>query len=155
MRVFRKVALALSIPLMGCYTLEPIGGATPEVGRRLSVDINDQGRVALGGSIGPEIGSIEGRLVSQENGEFMLAVSHVRFLRGGEQTWTGEKVSIRKDFIGTTYERRFHKGRTAMLAAVLVSGVVAIVAAQDLLGFGQDEPTDPKDPGEDLRPRRP
>jgi hypothetical protein len=141
---------------MGCYTLQPIGGTTPDVGQKLALDINDQGRVALGGLMGPEIGSIEGRLVSQENGEFLLAVSHVRLLRGGEQTWTGEKVSIKRDFVGTTYERRFHKGRTALLSAVIVAGVVAVAASQDLLGFGQDErPKPPVDPPNDLRPRRP
>jgi hypothetical protein len=141
---------------MGCYTLQPIGGSTPDVGQRLALDINDQGRMALGGSIGPEIGAIEGRLVSQENGEFLLAVSHVRFLRGGEQTWTGERVSIKRDFVGTAYERRFHKGRTALLSAVIVAGVVAVAASQDLFGFGQDPRTDPPDdPPIDLRPRRP
>lgn len=142
--------------LTGCYTLEPVRTA-PEVGSKLAVDVNDVGRVALGGMIGQEIGQIEGRLVSQENGEYVLAVSKVRFLRGGQQVWTGEAVHVKKEHVSTTYQKRFHKGRTIALTAVMISGVVAIVFAQDLLGFGQDESPPPRTdpPPIDLRPRRP
>jgi hypothetical protein len=141
--------------LTGCYTLQPVRTA-PEVGAKLAVDVNDVGRVALGGMIGQEIGQIEGRLVSQEDGEYVLAVSKVRFLRGGQQVWTGEEVHVRKEHVGNTYERRFHKGRTIALTAAILGGVAAVVAAQDLLGFGQDEaPPKPPEPPIDLRPRRP
>jgi hypothetical protein len=154
--LFRNSCVISALFLTGCYTLEPVRTA-PEVGSKLAVDVTDVGRVALGGLIGQEIGQIEGRLVSQENGEFVLAVSKVRFLRGGQQVWTGEEVHVRKDHVATTYQKRFHKGRTIALTAVLVSGIVAIVVGQDLLGFGQDEspPNRTEPPATDLRPRRP
>ena len=147
----------VGVLLTGCYTLQPVGSVTPDVGTKLALDVNDAGRVALGGLIGPEIGQIEGRLLSQENGDMMLAVSQVRFLRGGVQTWTGERLSIKRDFVGSTYERRFHKGRTILLTSVLVAGVVAIAASQDLLGFGNENSSNPRpiDPGTDFRPRFP
>jgi hypothetical protein len=36
---------------------------TPAVGEKVAFDVNDAGRVALGGSLGPEIAQIEGRVV--------------------------------------------------------------------------------------------
>jgi len=154
--LFRNSWVISALFLTGCYTLEPVRTA-PEVGSKLAVDVNDVGRVALGGMIGQEIGQIEGRLVSQENGEYVLAVSRVRFLRGGQQVWTGEEVHVKKEHVAITYEKRFHKGRTIALTAVMLSTVAAIVVGQDLLGFGQDEePSVPKEPPPiDLRPRRP
>ena len=35
--------------------------------------------------MGPEIGQIEGRLLEKDTGQFLVAVSSVRMLRGGEQ----------------------------------------------------------------------
>ena len=122
--------------LAGCYTLQPVMGPGPEVGTKLAFDVTDVGRVALGGTVGPEVGQIEGQLVNQENGEYVLAVTAVRFLRGGEQVWAGEKVRIKKEYVGTTYERRFHKGRTVALSTVLVGGLYAIAVSQDLFGLG-------------------
>jgi hypothetical protein len=127
----------------GCYTLQPATQAAPEVGSVVALDVNDAGRVALGGSIGPEIGQIEGRLISQENGGYLLAVSSVRFLRGGEQVWTGERVRVSREHVGNTYERRFDKGRTIALSAVFVAGVAAIILSRDLIGFGREPGEEP------------
>jgi hypothetical protein len=128
----------------------------PEVGTVVALDVNDVGRVARGGSIGPEIGQIEGRLISQENGEYLLAVSSVRFLRGGEQIWNGERVRVNKEHVGNTYARRFHKGRTIALSAAIVGGIAAIVATRDLIGLGREPGTPlPDSSGTTLRFPRP
>ena len=145
------IALVL---VAGCYTLQPATQAAPEVGTVVALDVNDVGRVALGGSLGPEIGQIEGRLISQENGEYLVAVSSVKYLRGGEQIWSGERVRVNREHVGNTYERRFHKGRTIALSAVVMAGVAAIVASRDLFGFGRepgDNPGDGDPGGEALR----
>lgn len=129
-----SLALALTL-IAGCYTLQPAVRA-PESGTVVALDITDAGRVALGGTIGPEIGQLEGRLISSENEEYLIAVTSVRFLRGGEQVWAGERVRLRKEYVGNAYERRFSKGRTIALGATVVAGVAAIVLTQDLFGFG-------------------
>lgn len=135
----------------GCYTLKSTSTA-PTPGSVMAFDINDAGRVALGGTIGPEIGQVEGRLVSQDNGEYVLAVSTVRFLRGGEQVWSGERVRINRDQVGNSYVRRFDKGRTVTLGAVVVAGVAALILSRDLIGFGREpEPPGPPGGGEALR----
>ena len=151
-----RVAIVGAVLLAGCYTLQPVMGPAPEAGTRLAFDVNDAGRVALGGTVGPEVGQIEGHLVSQENGDYVLAVSAIRFLRGGEQIWTGEKVRIKKEYVGRTYERRFHKGRTVALGAVVVGGLFAIAVSQDLFGLGHAAiPINPPDTNPDFRGRRP
>lgn len=157
MRLLHLAGLTASVLVAGCYVLQPVPstGSAP-LGMKMALDVNDVGRVALGGSMGPEIGQIEGRLVSQQNGEYVVAVSAVRYLRGGEQTWTGEKVSIKKEYVGNTYERRFHRGRTIALSTAVAGGLFAIAVSQDLFGLGHAAtPIIPPDTGVSLRPRRP
>src|SRR5262245_20986479 len=94
----------LSVLLAGCYTLQPASGVAP-LGAIVAFDINDVGRVALGGAVGPEIGTIEGRLLNTADGEYTVAVKSVKYLRGGTQVWSGEPVAIKKDFVGNSYIR--------------------------------------------------
>ena len=61
--------------------LEPIRGSSPVLGTRVALDVNDVGRVALGGSMGPEIDRVEGRLIERDNGEYLLGVTSVSLLR--------------------------------------------------------------------------
>ena len=151
MRTFRQAGLAgIVLALVGCYTLQPTGGVTPPVGSEVAFDVNDAGRLALGGAMGPEIKQIEGRLLDQENGEYVVAVSTIRLLRGGEQAWSGEKVRIKSEHVGTAYRRRLSKGRTIALAAVGV-GAVALIATQSIVGGG-DEVIRP--PGDSAQTRR-
>jgi hypothetical protein len=122
--------------LSGCYTLRPAGSTTLAPGEVVALDINDQGRVALGGAIGPEIARIEGRLVDTDPEEYLLSVRRLEFLRGGEQSWTGERVRIRHDFVGTVYERQLSRPRSYTLAAVVIAGAVTFFATRDLFGLG-------------------
>ncbi len=149
MQATRLLSLGFALILVtGCYTLQPVTQAAPEVGSVLALDVNDAGRVALGGTIGPEIGQIEGRLIGQDNGEFLMAVSTVRYLRGGEQLWSGERVRVNREHVGNTYERRFHRGRTIALSVAVLAGVAAIVASRDWIGYGRE-------PGEEPGPGNP
>lgn len=150
------ICAALVGTLAGCYTLQPASGTSLPVGTKVALDVNDAGRVSLGGTIGPEIGRIEGLLVSKENGEYQLAVSGVQFLRGGQQAWTGERVAIKSEYVGTVYERRFHRGRTTALGVAVVGGLATVVVTRDLFGLGTTgRPEPPIDTGIALRFRRP
>ena len=123
----RPVAIAIGLAaaalLGGCYTLQPTGGVSPEVGTRVALDVNDQGRVALGGSMGPEIDQIEGRLVQRDTSDYVVAVSAVHLLRGGEQVWTGEQVHIKPSYVNRVYTREFSSGRTIALSVIGVAAV--------------------------------
>ena len=140
----RRIAVALSgVLVSGCYTLQPvINGHLPPLGSAIALDINDAGRVVLGGTMGPEIGQIEGRLVQKDSVEYVLSVSSVRFLRGGEQTWAGERIHIKNDFVSSVQQKQFSRGRTAAISAVAL-GVVAIIVTRSLIGSGQGIPANP------------
>ena len=139
------VACTFGLTVAGCYTLQPISGLDPLVGSQVAFDVNDAGRVALGGSMGPEISQIEGRLVQRDTDQYVVAVSAVHLLRGGEQPWTGESVRIKSAYVGTSYQRRFSPGRTAALSAVGVAAL-ALLAGRSLLGAGAtDRPVVPGD----------
>lgn len=135
----------LSSLLTGCYTLQPVR-TLPPVGSRVALDVNDAGRVALGGSIGPAIERIEGSLVA-ENGDYVIAVSSIRFIGGGAQIWTGERVAIKPDHVNMAFERRFSRGRTITLVTTLVAATAAVAFGSDLVGLGrEDRPRPPRDP---------
>jgi hypothetical protein len=123
---------------MGCYTLEPIGSTTPQPGTIMGFDLNDAGRVALGGSMGPEIGQIEGRLIERDSSEYVVGVTGLRFLRGGEQVWHGEVVHVKTSYVSSLYERRFSTARSVALGAAGLGAIVAI-ATKSLAGLGTTE----------------
>jgi len=138
---------ALAVLLTGCYTLQPASGVGSPVGTRVAFDVNDAGRVALGGTMGPEIGQIEGRLLNADNGDYLIAVTVVRLLRGGEQVWRGERVRIKPEHVGNTYELRFSRARTIALSATIVGGVAAFVLGRGLFEPGDgDGPSPPVEP---------
>lgn len=136
--------LVLGSALVGCYTLQPTRGATPSVGEKAAFDVNDAGRVALGGSLGPEISQIEGRVLGHENGEYLLAVSNIKLLKGGEQVWTGEQVRLKSDYVSTTYERKFSRSRTIAVSAV-GAGLFALILTQSIKGGGSEADKVPGD----------
>jgi hypothetical protein len=125
--------------LTGCYSFEPVHGPTPVVGTEIAFDINDAGRVALGGSMGPEIARIEGRLVEKGSADYLVKVTSVQLLRGGEQTWSGEAVRIKSEYVASVYEKRFSPARSVVLGAVGV-GIAAAIAGRSILGSGEADP---------------
>ena len=127
---------------MGCYTFEPTGSAVPDPGVVVALEINDAGRLALGGSMGPEIAQVEGRLLSVDQAAFRVGVSNLRLLRGGEQAWSGEPVQINREFVSSVRERRFSSGRTIALSAVGVGGL-AFVLTRSIVGGGTESPPKP------------
>ena len=152
MSVFTRLgSLVCAVVLVGCYTLQPTGGPVPDVGKVIGLDINDAGRVALGGAMGPTIGQVEGRLVQRDSSAFVVAVTAVHLLTGGEQVWRGESVRIKSEYVSSLYERRFSKARSAALAALGV-GAIAIIASRSLIGLGDQDPG--KAPGDTAQSQR-
>lgn len=130
--------------MAGCYVLQPAaGGAGLEPGALMALEVNDVGRLALGGQMGPEIVSIEGRLVSAQADEYEVAVKSVKLIQGGNQLWSGEKVRIKKEYVAHTYERKFSKSQTIALGAVVVAAVYAVAVKQNLFGLGKGDPDPP------------
>ena len=148
-------SMALGALTLGCYSLQPTVGVTPGPGVRVAFDINDAGRVALGGAMGPEIAQIEGRVLQQSGDDYLLAVSNVHLLRGGVQVWKGEQVRINTSHISSSYVRRFSKTRTVILGTVVGGGFVAFMASRGLIGGGDPSDRPPTNGGVDAFTIRP
>ncbi|HEX9166233.1 MAG TPA: hypothetical protein VF862_10000 [Gemmatimonadales bacterium] len=140
--------LAWALAITGCYTMTPVTGPVPEVGTMVAFAINDAGRAALGGSLGPEVDRIEGRLLETTDDGYLLAVSSLTLLRGGQQVWQGEQVRVSKQYVNSAFERRFSMGRTIGAGAIVVGGFAAFLATRSLLGAGQSETKPPSDSGQ-------
>lgn len=124
------VLASLCLPVLaGCYALQPVSTPVPQQGTRVAFDVNDAGRVALGGSMGPAIEQVEGNLLEAESDAYLLSVTAVRLLDGGEQRWAGEAVRIKREYINNTYVRKFSPGRTVAVSAAGIAAVVAIATA--------------------------
>jgi hypothetical protein len=143
---------AVGLCTAGCYTLQPVVGSGPFLGDQLSLSINDAGRVALGGAIGPEISEIEGRLVQKDSSQYVMSVTLLRLLRGGEQVWSGEKIPVKSAFVSSVQVRRFSRARSVALGAVGV-GTVAYMLTRAIIGSGSHEnkPGQPSDSANTLR----
>jgi hypothetical protein len=135
-RLFSLILLGVSVA--GCYSLQPARGGLPPVGSQVAFDVTDSGRVALGGAMGPEIAQVEGRLVSKEDTAYVLAVSAIRLLRGGEQVWRGEQVRLRREDVGSAYVRRFATARSVALGGTVVGSFAAFLITRALRGEGSE-----------------
>lgn len=117
----------------------------------MALGINDAGRAALGGQMGPEISEVEGRLLEKDSAHYVLSVQQIRLIRGGEQVWSGERIDISSQFVTGVQERKFSRGKTALLSTAAV-GAVVLAFRQGLLGsLIQDEGKVPPDTGISIR----
>ena len=138
MRVLGGVGIArmLVLPLVaGCYTYVPVTTTLPVPGAKLSLVLNDQGRIDAARQIGPYTMKVEGALLESTDVDYVLRVTDVVDIRGERSRWAGETVPLRRSYVAMTYERRPARGRTAFLIAGLATAFIGSVIGFDLLGF--------------------
>ncbi len=138
------------VPLLlgaaGCYQYLAVPSPVPQ-GTRVAVELNDQGRADLRGTIGPAIARLEGPLVHNSDTAFVLNVLQTRGLTGQLNRWSGETVSVRREYVQSITERRFSRSRTTMALLASAAGVLAFILSRDLLGFGGGDVSPVPDPG--------
>jgi hypothetical protein len=132
----RCAALALAVlAASGCYVNRPLDAA-PEPGTNVVLAVNDRGRVALADSVGEAVAQIEGALVSRRDSVFIVRVRAVEYLNGQRHRWTGEPLTIREEHLRDVHARRMSRGRTAVVAGVVSSSLIAFILSRDLFGIG-------------------
>lgn len=127
--------LPLLLCAAGCYAYVPVPSPVP-VGTRVAVDLNDQGRADLRGVIGPEIARVEGPLVHNSDTAYVLNVLETRGTAGKLSRWSGETVSLRREYVRAITERRFSRSRTTLAVVAGAASVLAFILTRDLLGLG-------------------
>ena len=127
----------VALPLVGaCYVYAPVTTPDPQPGVRLTLDLNDQGRAALVTSVGPEAAQVDGALVSDIGGEYVIRVAGVVGRQGVRTKWNGETVTLRQEYVRRIRERKFSRGRTVFTIAGVLGAVVGLAAGTNLVGFG-------------------
>ena len=135
LRIWAGTAGLLPGLLGACYTSHPLP-ANPEPQTRVSVQLSDVGRVGTAKTIGAGTQSVDGRIVTADDTAYRLAVSSVKPLRGPRVRWTGEEVTVRREYVAIAQERRLSKSRTALFGAAVAFVAVTALAYFDILGFG-------------------
>lgn len=134
----RLVGAGLLPGLAGaCYTYAP-AVVTPEPTAQISVVLSDYGRLEASRQIGPQAARVEGSVVAASDTGYLIAVSGVKPITGAWVRWTGETVSLRRDFVVSVYQRRLSRVRTVVFAAGVAAALTAAIVGFDLLGVGQD-----------------
>ena len=126
-----------------CYSVEPIASVTPTPGTRLTLAINDGGRVALGGSMGPEIRIVEGKLLTKQDSTYVLSMIGVNYLNGTFQKWAGETVRINSGMVSGFFEKRFSTAKTVMVLAGAAAAGYLITNGYTFKPGGKDDPPPP------------
>ena len=128
----------------GCYTVVPLQ-TMPVPGNTLVMDLNDQGRSALGASIGSAASQVEGVLQSKTDSAYVLGVTRVGYLNGQSNRWTNEPLTIRSDLVRELRQRTFSRSRTALVTGIAVGALAAFIATTSLIGSGNGKDKDPID----------
>jgi hypothetical protein len=108
----------------GCYYYEPIDTPQPAPGSYLSATLNDLGTDTLSRTIGPDVRSIRGRLLTSDGTALRLSVTGVTSHHGENITWKGESVTLNRIYLAGLEQRRLSKGRTAIIVGATVVGLV-------------------------------
>jgi hypothetical protein len=133
----RLLVAVVVLPLLaGCYTMVPIATMQPAPGTKVTVLLNDEGRMQTAQQVGPYTMRIDGQLVQATESNYVLAVTDVVDIRGAHSKWTGETVPLPRSYVMTTYERKFSTPKTVIMVSALTAGFVALVASFNLFGFG-------------------
>lgn len=127
---------AVMLVNVGCYTYQPLIDTRPQPGQQVSLELSDQGRAALGGQLGPGVLRVDGTLDAVQNEQYTVSVSRVATISGGTANWGGEHVTIPITDVSRAGLRTFSRGRTALLAGIVVVGVGAFIATRGLVGGG-------------------
>lgn len=148
-KLVRCVVLAFLLGVsQGCYVYPEVSTA-PAPGRQLRLDLNDRGRVGLGGSLGQSAERLEGVLQADLDSAYSVKVVSVSYLNGQSNMWIGEPLMVSKAYVHSVSVREFSRSRTFLVAAAVVSGAVLLIASRGLFGSGtvDKEPPNPGPPG--------
>ncbi len=126
---------AMMVALSGCYTYSPLT-TQPQPQARVAAVLTDVGRVEAGTQIGSQSDRVEGRLLDASDTAYVLAVSAVKPIHGTWVRWTGEQVSLRRNYVATLSERRLSKGKTVLFAGGTALGIFVAMVKLNIFGFG-------------------
>ena len=136
-RAVRVVVAGLLPGLLGaCYSYRLVPSAQIQPATRVSVVLSDYGRLEASKQIGPQAMRVEGAVLSTNDTAYLLSVTGVKPIAGSWVRWSGEPVTMRRDYVAFTYERRPSRGRTILLLVGATFTALTVMVNFNILGFG-------------------
>jgi len=120
---------------VACYEYLPAGNSSSLIAQRVQLALTDSGSVAMASKVGPSVEAIEGTLIADSVGSYIVAVAVTRVRSGAEVDWRGERVAIAHPLVSSFAERRYSFSRSAFAGALMTAGVVGLTVA--LRGGGE------------------
>ena len=122
-----RPALVLGTLLVGaCYEYVPARSVASLLGQRVQLSLTDSGSVVMASRIGPSVDAIEGNLVADSAGAYVVAVTLTRARSGAETDWREERVVVPHPLVASFAERRLSRSRSTFAGALMSAGVVAV-----------------------------
>lgn len=138
-RRVRIVAILFAVVLTaGCYYYRPMPtpAPTPASLTYVSVALTDSGTDRLWRYLGPDVGSLRGRLVTTDDSTYTMSVFAVDLRQGTSLGWKGERVVLNRQLVSGLSERRFSVGRTTLAGGLSATAFVLTLRAFKILTGG-------------------
>ena len=117
--------------LSGCYEYLQVPVTPNLAGHEVQLSITDSGSLVLAPQVGYGIEAVDGKLISDSDMRYQVAVTSIRRRDGQESDWNGESVNIPHSLVSTIMERRFSRSRSTLFAAATT---IAMVVARRAFG---------------------
>ena len=148
---FRTLCVVIGVlpAALGCYQYAPLDTSTGvRAGEHVAVEITDRGRAELSDRLGSGVVRLEGTLTRSDSADLVMNVWRVGQISGPAARWSGESVSLKREYASRVQTRTLNRGRTFLLAGAVAGGFVLFTTQFDLLGFASDN----GDPGDNPGP---
>lgn len=123
-RPFAPVVLVLAT--VNCFTYPEMSDQRVTPGHDVRLTLNDAGTTALAPRLGPQVGEVTGRLRGVDSAGYELTLTRTTTLRGQDNGWNGEVVTIPRADVAETRQRTFSVVRSVVLCAAIVGVAVVI-----------------------------
>ena len=136
---WRWVVIGVIPAALGCYQYAPLDTSTGvQAGEHIAVDITDRGRAELGDRLGSGVLRLEGTLTRADSADLVMNVWRVAQISGPTTRWGGESVVLRREYASRVQTRTLNRGKTYLVAAAAVGGLVLFTTQFDLFGFASE-----------------
>ncbi len=130
-----------------CYYYEPLATPQPVPGSYVSATLNDLGTDTLSRTIGPDVRSIRGRLLTSDQEALRLSVTGVTSHHGENVRWKGEALTVNRMYVAGVEQRRLATGRTAIFVGAMLAAMLTtykVFQGVGLIPTGSGGPPPPK-----------
>lgn len=136
------------LTLQGCYVYAPVYTSAPPTGETVVLNISDRGRVALAERLGPGVTSIRGRVGTVAEEQLSVSVASVGYISGDNSLWSGESMSLSREYVSHVQVRKLSKSRTWVAVGATTVAVGTFIATRGLFSFLSNLTGGERDPGQ-------